>query len=58
VLAVSSGYRGWGYRGWGGYGWGVWWGPGVGIYIGPGYYGRCCWSPRWGYYRCGYRYGY
>jgi hypothetical protein len=55
---VSSGYRGWGYCGWRGYGRGVWWGPGVGIYIGPGYYWRRCWSPRWGYYRCGYRYGY
>jgi len=46
------------YRGWRGYGRGVWWGPGVGIYIGPGYHGRRGWSPRWGYYRCGYRYGY
>lgn len=52
------GYRGWGYRGWRGYGWGGWWGPGVNIYVGPGYYGRRCWSPRYGYYRCGYRYGY
>jgi hypothetical protein len=48
--------RGWGYRGWRGYG--GWWGPGVGIYVWPGYYGRRCWSPAWGYYRCGYRYGY
>ena len=55
---MSSGYRGWAYRGWRGYGRGVWWGPGVGIYIGPGYHGRRGWSPRWGYYRCGYRYGY
>jgi len=49
----GRGYRGWGYRGWRGYGWG----PGVGIYVGPGY-GRRCWSPAYGYYRCGYRYGY
>jgi hypothetical protein len=39
------GYRGWRGYGWGGYGWGGWWGPAVGIYIGPGYYGRRCWSP-------------
>lgn len=50
------GYRG--YRGWGGprWGWGGYWGPGVAISIGG--YGRRCWSPAWGYYRCGYRWGY
>jgi hypothetical protein len=52
------GYRGWRGYGWGGYGWGGWWGPAVGIYIGPGWYGRRCWSPRWGYVPCRYGYGY
>ena len=52
------GYRGYGYRGWRGYGWGWggWWGPGVAISIGG--YGRRCWSPTYGYYPCGYRWGY
>jgi hypothetical protein len=57
------GHRGWGYRrygwgGWGGWGWGGWWGPGISIAIGPGYYGRRCWSPSYGYYPCRYRWGY
>jgi hypothetical protein len=52
------GYRGWRGYGWGGYGWDGWWGPAVGIYIGPGYYGRRCWSPAYGYYPCRYAYGY
>jgi hypothetical protein len=47
-----AGYRGWGYRR---YGWGGWWGPGINIYLGG--YGRRCWSPSYGYYPCGYRYG-
>ena len=53
------GHRGWyGYRGWGGprWGWGGWWGPGINIYVGG--YGRRCWSPNYGYYPCGYRWGY
>jgi uncharacterized membrane protein len=53
-------YRGWGYRraGWGWGGWGGWWGPGIAIAIGPGFYGRRCWSPSYGYYPCRYRWGY
>ena len=52
------GYRGYGYRGYRGYGWGWggWWGPGIAISIGG--YGRRCWSPTYGYYPCGYRWGY
>lgn len=56
---ASAGHRGWyGYRGWGGprWGWGGWWGPGINIYVGG--YGRRCWSPSYGYYPCGYRWGY
>lgn len=55
----GHGYRGYGYRryGWGGWGgWGGWWGPGITIAVGPGFYGRRCWSPSYGYYPCR-RYG-
>ena len=45
--------RGWGWGpGWGWRGWG--WGPGVGIAIGPGYYGRRCWSNYYGWVPCRY----
>jgi hypothetical protein len=37
---------------------GGWWGPSVGIAIAPGYYGRRCWDPYYGYYPCRYRWGY
>jgi hypothetical protein len=41
--------RGWGWGpGWGWRGWG--WGPGVGVAIGPGFYGRRCWSSYYGRY--------
>ena len=43
---------------WRGHGWGGWWGPSVGIAIAPGYYGRRCWDPYYGYYPCRYRWGY
>jgi hypothetical protein len=49
---------GWGWRGYGWRGYGGWWGPGVGIYVGPGYYGRRCWSPAYGWVPCRWRYGY
>jgi hypothetical protein len=66
------GGHGWGGRGWhGGHGWGPgwgwgwgrgwrgWgWGPGVGIAIGPGYYGRRCWSNRYGWVPCRWAYRY
>ena len=42
---------------WRGHG-GGWWGPSVGIAIAPGYYGRRCWDPYYGYYPCRYRWGY
>jgi hypothetical protein len=59
----GHGWRGWG-PGWGwgwgpGWGWRGWgWGPGVGIYIGPGYYGRRCWSRRYGWVPCRWAYRY
>jgi len=42
-------HGGWGWRGWG-------WGPRVGVYVGPGVYGRRCWSKKYGWVPCRWYY--